>query len=129
MAMRVISARVAVQVPPWRCDCGSSAALLMVDTLRSVVGKIEVTGQLRRLGVVLVGLSGMAAVSIFVPFEGRTPAEWIPVALRFGLRHRRGGYRSNAPGVGFRLVGQEDREVSLPPELEGVELLSFPIRG
>jgi hypothetical protein len=71
-------------------------------------------------------LVGLAAVSIFVPLERRTPAEWVPVALRFAFRRRRGGYRSTAPGAGFRLGGDEDREVSLPPELDGVDILSFP---
>ncbi len=74
-------------------------------------------------------LIGMPTISIFVPFEGRTPAEWVPVALRFGLRRRRGDYRSAAPGVGFRTDGDEDREASLPPELEGVDLLSIPYGG
>jgi hypothetical protein len=94
-----------------------SAALLglaIVFASQSVVGV-----------VVALILVAVAAVSIAFPLEGRTPAEWVPVALRFGLGRRRGAYRSAAPGAGFRDDG-EPAAVSLPPELSGVELLSVP---
>jgi hypothetical protein len=106
---------------------GDQVAVLGVAAL---VGLVFVFATESVIGVLLaLMLIGLAALSIFVPFQGRTAAEWIPVAVRFGLRKRGGDYRSNAPGVGFRMGGDEDREVSLPPELEGVELLSVPYGG
>jgi hypothetical protein len=100
---------------------------LLVLGSAALVGLVFVFVTQSALGVLAaLVLIGTAAVSIFVPFEGRTPAEWVPVTLRFGLRRRRGSYRSDAPGTGFRVGGDEDRKVSLPPELDGVELLSFP---
>jgi hypothetical protein len=96
----------------------------------ALLGLVFVFATQSVIGVLLdLMLIGLAALSIFVPFQGRTAAEWIPVAVRFGLRRRGGDYRSDAPGVGFRMVGDEDRQVSLPPELAGVELLSVPYGG
>jgi hypothetical protein len=96
----------------------------------ALVGLVFVFATQSVLGVLAaLALIGTAGVSIFIPFEGRTPAEWVPVALRFGLRGRLSGYRSDAPEAGFRVGGDEDRKISLPPELEGVDLLSFPYGG
>jgi hypothetical protein len=100
---------------------------LIVLGAAAVVGLVFVFLTQSALGVLLaLVLIGTAAVPIFVPYEGRTPVEWVPVALRFGLRRRRGSYRSDAPRAGFRVGGDEDRKVSLPPDLDGVDLLSFP---
>lgn len=95
-----------------------SAALL---GLAFVFATRNVVGVLVALILVCAG-----AASIALPLEGRTPAEWVPVAARFLLRRRSGSYRSGAPGAGFRFGDEERREISLPPELAGVELLSFP---
>ncbi len=102
------------------CVLGSAAVigLVLVIATQSILGVLG--------ALILIGIAG---ASIFLPFEGRTPAEWVPVAMRFALRRRRADYRSDAPGAGFRIGGVEDREVSLPPELQGVELLSFPYGG
>jgi len=100
---------------------------LLVLGSAALVGLVFVFVTQSALGVLAaLILIGTAAVSTFVPFEGRTPAEWVPVALRFGHRLRRGSYRSDAPEAGFRVGGDGDRKVSLPPELVGVDLLSFP---
>ena len=67
-----------------------------------------------------------AAVTIFVPLDGRTAEEWAPVALRWALR-RRSGYRSSAVGAGFRAGGGEPRpEASLPAQFEGAQMLAVP---
>jgi len=72
----------------------------------------------------------IAAASIFFPFNGRTIEEWAPVVLRWLLRSQRegAGYRSSAPGAGVRIGpdSSETNELSLPPDLEGLDLLSFP---
>jgi hypothetical protein len=103
---------------------------LVVLGSAALLGLVFVLATQSVLGVLAaLVLIGMAAISIFVPFEGRTPAEWVPVALRFGLRRHRGDYRSAAPGVGFRTDRDDDREASLPPDLEGVDLLSIPYGG
>ena len=103
---------------------------LVVLGSAALVGLVFVFASQSVIGVLAaLVLIAAAAVSIFVPFQGRTPAEWVPVALRFGLRRRRADYRSGAPGSGFRFGDGEEREVSLPPELEGVDLISFPYTG
>jgi hypothetical protein len=96
---------------------GSAAllGLIVVFASQSVLGVL--------VALIIVALAG---ASIAFPLEGRTPAEWVPVALRFGLRRRGRDYRSAAPTTGFQTEDMEPVETSLPPELEGVELLSFP---
>jgi len=74
-----------------------------------------------------LGALGVAAALIVIPVEGRTPAEWAPTVLRWGLRGRRdSGYRSSTPAAGIRIGGEETYERSLPPELGDLELLSVP---
>lgn len=87
------------------------------------------------LGNALGLLGALAAVlaagaAIYVPFGGRTAEEWAPVTLRWLISRRRSGgrYRSVAPSAGVGLSGEREagHELSLPPELEGVELVSVP---
>jgi hypothetical protein len=87
---------------------------------------------LRSFAGMAVALAALCAAgaAIFVPVEGRTAEEWAPIVLRWLLRpggHRR-GYRSAAPGAGVRLGGHGELayELSLPPALGGIELLSVP---
>jgi hypothetical protein len=78
-------------------------------------------------------LLGLATATICVPLGGRTVDEWAPVAALWALRRRRaeGGYRSSAPAAGVRVDddGEAQSELSLPPGLGGVELLSIPYGG
>jgi hypothetical protein len=78
----------------------------------------------------LVGLAaiGAAGAAIFVPLEGRSADQWAPVALRWALGWRARGYRSAVIGAGFRAGsgGRPQTDGSLPPELEGLSLLSVP---
>ncbi len=80
--------------------------------------------------VVAVGAIGAAAAAIMVPLQGRTAEEWAPVAIGWALRRRRAqaGYRSAAVGDGVRIDedGKALHELSLPPALAGLELLSAP---
>lgn len=81
------------------------------------------------IGLLLaLGALGLAAVVIAIPLEGRTPAEWAPVALRWAFRSQRSGpgYRSSAPAAGMRFGAEETHERSLPPELDDLDLLSVP---
>ena len=81
---------------------------------------------------VAIGVSAICAAlaAILVPLEGRTLEEWAPVALGWALRRgrARSGYRSAAVGAGVRLGpdGGAVHELSLPPALAGLELLSVP---
>jgi hypothetical protein len=81
------------------------------------------------VGVALLALA-LAVAAICVPIDGRTPEEWAPVLGRWGLRRRRAeaGFRSSAPGAGTRIGadGEAAHETSLPPALEGLELLAVP---
>ena len=112
---------------------------------RAVVGPLRLGQALIVAGAGLVGLGSMyalrsfwslviafaamlaAGTAILVPIDGRTVEEWAPVGLRWALR-RRGDYRSAVIGGGFRAnsSGESLSEHSLPPELEGVELLNVP---
>jgi hypothetical protein len=71
-----------------------------------------------------------AAAAILVPLEGRTAEEWAPIAIGWALRRKRAkaGYRSTAVGGGTRIGhdGEPVHELSLPPALAGLELLSVP---
>ncbi len=115
---------------------------------RSLVGPLQ-AGQLAIIAVgaliglgslyALRGLTGMlvalfilslGSAAIFVPLGGRTAEEWAPVLVRWALRlkHDGGAYRSSAPGAGMRVRGGEEAayELSLPPELADLDLLSVP---
>jgi hypothetical protein len=76
------------------------------------------------------GAIGAAAAAVFLPLEGRTVEEWAPVALAWALRRRRAraGYRSASPASGARIGPDGDvvHELSLPPALADLELLSVP---
>lgn len=117
---------------------GPLERLAVVGPLRA--GQVAVIGAAALLGLgsmyalrsiwgLLIALAAMlaAGASIFVPIEGRSVEEWAPVALGWALR-RRGGYRSNSVGAGFRAGPGGDivGERSAPPQLAGVELLSIP---
>ena len=79
---------------------------------------------------VALAVLSLASAAIFVPVGGRTTEEWAPVALLWWLRvHRFGpGYRSRAPGAGVRVDagGEQSFALSLPPALEGLDLLAVP---
>lgn len=80
------------------------------------------------LAVALLALCA-AGAAIFIPLSGRTAEEWAPVLVRWLLRSYRSGsaYRSSAPSAGVRASENgEAYELSLPPELEGLQLLSAP---
>lgn len=72
----------------------------------------------------------IGAAAIFLPVSGRTVDEWTPVIARWYWRRRKTGgqYRSSSPGLGMRVGegGEQEHVPSLPPELEGLELLSIP---
>jgi hypothetical protein len=72
----------------------------------------------------------IGAAAIFLPVNGRTVDEWTPVIACWYWRRRKTGgrYRSSAPGLGMRVGegGEQEHVPSLPPELEGLELLSIP---
>src|SRR4051812_32593900 len=76
--------------------------------------------------LVLVG----AVAAICVPIGGRTADEWAPVVGQWARRRRRAetGYRSSSPEAGTRigLDGETQAELSLPPALEGLEMLEVP---
>jgi type VII secretion protein EccE len=96
---------------------GAALGLLCLYATHSLIG----------LALAIIAL-GLAAASITVPFDGRTLAEWAPVVLRWRLRRRtsREGYRSTAASAGIRVGSEESHEVSLPPELGQLDLLSAP---
>ena len=81
------------------------------------------------LGVALLLLGG-AGAAVVLPFEGRTLEAWAPLGIRWVLRSReqKRGYRSRAPGTGFRssAEGATAGEGSLPGELAGLRMLEVP---
>ncbi len=91
------------------------------------LGSLYVTHSLIGLVAALMAL-GAAAAMIVIPLDGRTPAEWAPVVLRWLLRSpsSREGYRSSAPGAGVRAGSADVYELSLPPALADLDLLSVP---
>jgi hypothetical protein len=98
---------------------GAALGLIALYALRNLVGM-----------VVALGLLGAATIVIALPIEGRTGEEWAPVAARWLLRRGRAtaGWRSAAPGAGTRVdaEGEARHDLSLPPELAGLELRSVP---
>ncbi|HEY2960135.1 MAG TPA: SCO6880 family protein [Actinomycetota bacterium] len=93
--------------------------IVLVQALKSGAGL--------SLGLLVLSAGGLAS---FVPFQGRTLNEWVPVLANFfgrrlAGRHR---YRSPAPerGTSFR---SGDVPVSLPDSIGKVALLAFPFRG
>jgi hypothetical protein len=101
---------------------GAVAGLVGLYVARSAVG----------MGLALVALAASGA-AICLPVGGRTIEEWAPVATVWALRRRRAsaGYRSSSPAAGAWVDGESEArlEVSLPPGLAGVELLSVPYGG
>jgi hypothetical protein len=93
------------------------------------LGSLYVLRSLPGLIVALVALT-LAVAAICVPIEGRTAEEWAPVVGRWAMRRRRAqtGYRSSAPAAGARHGGDGEalHELSLPPALGGLDLLSVP---
>jgi hypothetical protein len=73
-----------------------------------------------------------AAASLLLPVAGRSAQEWAPIAA--GWAHRRAGglnsYRSKAPSAGTRLDHSSELRyaLSLPPGLDGLEVLAVPYR-
>jgi hypothetical protein len=98
---------------------GAVLGLAALYALRSVVGMVAA-----------LALLGAATAVIAIPFEGRTGEEWLPVLARWAMRHRsaEAGWRTAAPTAGTRTgeSGEAHHDLSLPPELAGLELLSAP---
>jgi len=75
-----------------------------------------------------------AAALCFWPIAGRSAEEWLPIVARQAVGRARGHHRhrSGAPREGVRVPaggGRPEPAVSLPAACEGLELLSFPLRG
>jgi Putative type VII ESX secretion system translocon, EccE len=98
---------------------GAALGLLTLYALHDLVGMV----------VALVLLGGSTA-AIALPIEGRTAEEWAPVSARWALRRRAAteGWRSSSGTAGARVErgGEARHELSLPPELAGLELLAVP---
>jgi len=98
---------------------GAALGLVALYALRSVVGM-----------VVALVLLGAATAVVALPVEGRTGEEWAPVLARWALRRRAAaeGWRNGAPRSGTRVdaAGEARHDLSLPPELAGLELLPTP---
>jgi hypothetical protein len=113
---------------------------------RAVVGPLRLGQASIVAGAALVGLGSMYAIggvlslviavatmigagfAILVPIEGRTAEEWAPVAIAWVLGGR-STFRTATIGAGFRAGGEGPElaaRVSMPPQLEGAELLSLP---
>jgi hypothetical protein len=101
---------------------GALLALGAIYALQSVAGLV--------LALVLLG---GATVLIALPIEGRTAEEWAPVIIGWVLRRPAvaAGYRSRAAAEGTRFdsSGEGRHELSLPAELDGLELLATPYGG
>src|SRR4029453_10779717 len=93
------------------------ATIAMVQALKSGAGL--------GLGMVLLSVGGLAS---FVPYQGRTLNEWMPVLASFLGRRLTRRHRYPAPGAATRFRGG-DVPVSLPAEIGKGELLAFPCRG
>jgi len=97
----------------------AAIGLLAFYALRSFLGLI--------VALVLVG---GAAAAVLLPFEGRTLEAWTPIGVRWLLRsaERKRGYRSRAPGSGFKsgADGPAIGEGSLPSGLAGLRMLEAP---
>jgi len=110
---------------------GGQLAVLALGALAGL-GSLYATPSAFGLLIALVVL-GVATVAICVPIAGRTLDEWAPVLVLWGIRRRRveSGYRSSAPSAGVRVDegGEALFELSLPPGLTGIELLSVPYGG
>jgi len=107
------------------------AGQVVVLALGAVIALGSLYGLRSFLGLAIgVGALCAAAAAILVPLEGRTAEEWAPVAIAWALRRRRAraGYRSASVGAGTRLNadGAPVHELSLPPALADLELLSVP---
>jgi hypothetical protein len=110
---------------------GGQLAVLGLGALGGLGSLYALQSALGLLAALL--LLGLATAAICVPVGGRTADEWAPVVALWQLRRRRaeGGYRSSAPAAGVQrdVGGEASFEVSLPPGLTGVELLSIPYGG
>ena len=98
-----------------------TAGVLILRLLPSGAGALAATG----LVLVSIGFC-------FWPIAGRSAEEWLPVSGRFVLRRLRGRNRhlSAAPQSGISMRDGRPRPVaSLPPAVEGVELLAAPFNG
>jgi hypothetical protein len=83
------------------------------------------------LAAIVLGLGGAAVA--FYPFAGRTLEQWVPVASAWAARRSLGAhrYRSAAASAGMRQREGDavEHPLALPPELDGVEILSAPLAG
>ena len=107
------------------------AGQVVVLALGAAIGLGALYG-LRSFAGLAIGVGAVcaAAAAILVPLEGRTAEEWAAVTIAWALRRRRArvGYRSRAVGAGTRIGpdGAPAHELSLPPALGDLELLSVP---
>jgi hypothetical protein len=101
-------------------------ALAALSALASLYVLRSFAGLLFASGIFLV-----AAAAIYWPIGGRTADQWAPVVARWVLARRAGGeYRSRSPWSSRSdLSGEVQLELSLPPELRGLELLPAPYGG
>jgi hypothetical protein len=94
-------------------------ALAAIYALRSWIGM-----------AIALAILGAAGAAIYLPVEGRTVAEWAPLALRWGLRsgEQKRGYRSSSPGAGVResADGLASFTPSLPRAMAGLRMLEVP---
>ena len=109
---------------PQAATLGGAAVIAMAAfvSLRGAAGLVS--------GIVVL-VAALTAIS--VPIEGRTAQEWAPAAFGWWRRRLTGGlgHRSAAPRAGTRFGdgGDPTHDLSLPPELSGIELLSVPYGG
>lgn len=110
------------------------AGQLAVLALGALVGLGALYASRGAVGMIaaLLALAG-AGAAVCVPIGGRTIEEWAPVVSLWAVRRRRArtGHRSASPAAGARLKndGEPEFELSLPPGLAGVELISVPYGG
>ena len=75
-----------------------------------------------------IALSLVAAVSAFVPIQGRTAGEWAPVLARWFVSNLMGRrFVVSQPVWGF-VVG-DDAQPEMPRSLRGVTILAHPVPG
>ena len=107
---------------------GGEVAVVVVGIVLGVLSSLVTGGS--PAGFALLSLFVLGSVAaVYLPWRGRTPYQWLPIDVRFGVQGRRAAFVSDAREAGVDIETGVECDVHPPEAVGALRWLAQPFGG